>query len=335
MKNLRSFYVKQKNKVTTSLLLLLMSAMAYGQMGSEAQHLSPPKTHWQSFGYQKQPDHIKRAYYKSDSLGYEPTMSEVISFNKEGFIIQEYKQVLGKFVSERARNYVYHNGVLDSINTLNTDPNYNTLGKLYYDENGKLVKLTVSGKYSKYTDTYAYYDNGMVKSILRTNHASGTKTGAEFVHQRNYVKETVLEKTGKSYESCYMYDGDDLFTSFTISKNQKMTFYDAARRITYEIEADNIRNPFEYALELRAEFQKNPNALAEKFDPTDNAKIVFEIPAEVRNEQGDWIRRLQFDRSYSTTERRLVFNQIMYADGTKSGSTEMDLIFESKVRKMK
>lgn len=34
-------------------------------------------------------------------------MAEVISFNKEGFIIQEYKQVLRKTVTEAARNYVY------------------------------------------------------------------------------------------------------------------------------------------------------------------------------------------------------------------------------------
>lgn len=318
-------------KTIISILLLAFELSASGQ---QPKHLSPPKTYWQSFGYQKQPDHIKRAYYKSDSLGYEPTMAEVISFNKEGFIIQEYKQALGKTPNETARNYVYKNGVLDSINTLNTDPNYNTWQKLHYDEKGNLIKITVTGKYSKYTDTFTYYENGMVKTILRNNHASGTKTVAEFVHNRNYVKETVIEKSGRTFESCYMYDGDNLFASFTISQKQRIRFYDEVRRITYQINGESIQNPFEYALELRTEYQKNEDALARKFDKSD-ATIIFDIPAEAKNEQGDWIRRLQLDKSYSFTERRLVFNQIMYADGTKSGSTEMDLIFESKVRKMK
>lgn len=319
-----------KTKVCKTIITLIL--LAFG-ISASAQHLKPPKTYWQSFGYQKQPDHIKRAYYKSDSLGYEPTMAEVISFNKEGFIIQEYEQILGKSVKEKVRNYVYKNGVLDSINTLNTDPNYNTWQKLHYDEKGKLVKMTINGKYSNFTDTFTYYENGMVKTILRHNHASGTKTFAEFVHNRNYIKETVTEKTGKTYESCYMYDGDNLFASFTIRKNQSIRFYDETRRITYELE--NFEgNPFEYALKQRTEYQKNPKALALEFDKSD-ARIIFDIPAKTKNEQGDWIRRLQIDKNFTPTERRLVFNQIMYADGTKSGSTEMDLIFESKVRKMK
>lgn len=321
----------KKTKVRNSIVTLIL--LAFG-ISASAQHLAPTKTYWQSFGYQKQPDHIKRAYYKSDSLGYEPTKAEVISFNKEGFIIQEYEQILGKSVKEKARNYVYKNGVLDSINTLNTDPNYNTWQKLHYDEKGKLVKMTITGKYSNFTDTFTYYESGMIKTIFRNNHASGTKTVAEFAHNRNYVKETVTEKTGKTYESCYMYDGENLFASFTIRKNQSIRFYDEARRITYELE--NFEgNPFEYAMNLRTEYQKNPNALAQKFGNSDYVEIVFDIPAETKNEHGDWIRQLQLDKTYLPTQRRLVFNQIMYADGIKSGSTEMDLIFESKVRKMK
>ena len=320
-----------KTKVHNTIITLIL--LAFG-ISASAQHLKPPKTCWQSFGYQKQPDHIKRAYYKSDSLGYEPTKAEVISFNKEGFIIQEYEQTMGKFAKEKARNYVYKNGVLDSINTLNTDPNYNTWQKLHYDEKGKLVKMTINGKYSNFTDTFTYYDGGMVKTIFRLNHASGTKTVAEFVHNRNYVKETLIETSGRTIESCYIYDGDNLFASFTIRKNQSIQFYDEARRITYEIDGYGIQNLFEYALELRTAYQKDENALAQKFDKT-KAGIVFDIPAETKNEQGDWIRRLQLDKRYSSTERRLIFNQIVYADGTKSGSTDYDLLFGKRVEKMK
>ncbi len=321
----------KKTKVRNSIIIFIFLSLG---LSASAQHPSPPKTYWQSFGYQKQPDHIKRAYYKSDSLGYEPTMAEVISFNKDGFVIQEYKQVLGKMPREVACNYVYKNGVLDSINILETNASYNSWQKMHYDAKGKLVKITATGKYSEYTDTFTYDDGGMVKTIFRNNHASGTKTVVEFAHNRNYVKETVTEKTGKTYESCYMYDGENLFASFTLSKNQSIRFYDEARRITYELE--NFEgNPFEYAMNLRTEYQKNPNALAQKIDNSDYAEIVFDIPAETKNEHGDWIRRLQLDKTYRPTQRRLVFNQIMYADGTKSGSTDFDLLFERKTERIK
>ena len=92
-------------------------------------------------------------------------------------------------------------------------------------------------------------------------------------------------------ESCYMYEGDDIFASFTISKKQRITFYDKIQRIEYELE--DIENPFEYALKLRTSYQKNNKVLAETFKKT-ASKIVFDIPAEARNEQGDWIKRIQF-----------------------------------------
>lgn len=52
-----------KTKVCKTIITLIL--LAFG-ISASAQHLKPPKTYWQSFGYQKQPDHIKRAYYKSD-----------------------------------------------------------------------------------------------------------------------------------------------------------------------------------------------------------------------------------------------------------------------------
>ncbi|MDY0090901.1 MAG: hypothetical protein RBR78_11125 [Flavobacteriaceae bacterium] len=103
-------------KIKGSFFLILISYIVCGQ--TEVSHLSPPKTHWQSFGFHKQPKQVAIAYYKSDSLGYEPAMFEVFTFNESGYIIQKYLRIYGKYESETANNYVYKNGVLDSINTL-------------------------------------------------------------------------------------------------------------------------------------------------------------------------------------------------------------------------
>ena len=286
-------------------------------------HISPPKTYWQSYGFQKQPDHAKIAYYKSDSLGYEPVMAEVYSFNKEGHIIQKYTRIYGKFTSETAKNYVYKNGVLDSINTIASAENFNSSQKMHYDAKGNLVKITATGKYSDYTDIFTYDDAKTVQTITR-NHAIGTKTVIEFVRNQNYVKETLIEKTGRIIESFYIYEGDSLFANFTISKKQTITFYDNVRRIEYEIE--DVEKPFEYALKLRTAYRKDNNSLSETFQKN-ASKIVFDIPAEARNEQGDWIKRIQFDRRFGS-QKRMVFQYLKYADGSVSGSTNFDLIFE-------
>ncbi len=112
-------------KYTITTLMMIAAFVATAQQ-YVAQHLTPPKTYWQSFGYQKQPDHVQTVQYKSDSLGYEPTAVLVKSFNKEGFLIQDYTHILGNFASETAHNYVYKNGVLDSINTLTTNQDFSS-----------------------------------------------------------------------------------------------------------------------------------------------------------------------------------------------------------------
>ena len=293
-------------------------------------HISPPKTYWQSYGFQKQPDHAKIAYYKSDSLGYEPVMAEVYSFNKDGHIIQKYTRIYGKFASETAKNYVYKNGVLDSINTKASAENFNSSQKMHYDAKGNLIKITSNGKYSEFTDAFTYDDGGLIQTMTRRN-ATGTKVFLEFIHKYNYIKETTTEKSGRIIESCYMYEGDDIFASFTISKKQRITFYDKIQRIEYELE--DIENPFEYALKMRTAYQKNNKVLAETFKKT-ASKIVFDIPAEARNEQGDWIKRIQFDRRFGS-QKSMVFQYLKYADGTESGGTKYDLIFDMKVKHYK
>ncbi|RKD18643.1 hypothetical protein BCY91_15010 [Pelobium manganitolerans] len=105
-------------KYTIAFLLMITSLTACAQPQAEPSHLVPPKTYWQSFGFQKQPKQVGIGYYKSDSLGYEPAMLEVYNFNEDGFITQKYIRIFGEYGSETVNNYVYSNGVLDSINTL-------------------------------------------------------------------------------------------------------------------------------------------------------------------------------------------------------------------------
>ena len=317
-------------KLTTTLALLLLS---FGLKAQEAEHLSPPKTYWQSFSFQQQPNFAKVAYYRSDSLGYEPTMAEVISFNTEGHLIQKYTRIFGKYASETAHNYVYKNGKLDSINTLATAKNFNATQKLHYNANGFLQKVTATGVYTNFTDTYQYDNNGMVTAIQRT-YQNGSKKQALFDHRKNTVTEIETSAKGTLTETVFVYDGDELLASFVKGK-AVVNLHDNYRRIHFETEINE--EPLAYLITLRKVKQENPSAFRNEIGALRDKKIAivtFDIPAQSQNMQGDWTKRLQIDKRFGP-QRRLVFRQLNYADGTQSGSTDYDMIFEHKVKNIK
>lgn len=315
------------------IVTLLFIIIGFGLKAQEAEHLSPPKTYWQSYGFQKQPNFAKIAYYKSDSLGYEPVMAEVISFNKDGKLIQKYTRIFGKYASETAHNYVYKNGVLDSVNTLASAKNFNATQKLHYDANGLLQKVTATGVYTNFTDTYTYDHNGMVSSIDRKYQNGGGKQ-AFFDHQQNIVTEKQSNTKGAITETIFVYDGDTVLASF-IKGRPKVTLFDSYRRIHFETEVKE--NAMAYLLDLRKLKQENLQAFRDKIGVLRGKKmstITFDIPAQASNMEGDWTKRLQLDKRFGV-QRRLVFRQLKYADGTESGSTDFDLIFEHKIKYIK
>lgn len=319
----------KKTKVRNSIITLIFLAVG---LSASAQHLTPPKTYWQSFGYQKQPDHVQTVHYKSDSLGYEPTTVLVKSFNKEGFIIQDYIEVLGNFASKTAHNYVYKNGVLDSINTLTTNKNFNSTQKLHYDAKGKLSKIISYGTYTNYAVHFTYDHNGLVQTIQRKYADEQSTLTATFNHQKNYVTEVDALKNGEKKTRYFVYEGDDLFAMISGKSIYTIRFYNNFHRYNFEIEVE--KDALQYALDKRKLYQQDEKYLGKLLEEK-NGKIVYDIPAETKNENKDVIRQLELDKLYKTTKRRLIFSKYVYADGTTSGSTEMDLIFESKVRKMK
>lgn len=315
-------------KYTIAFLLTIISLTASSQ-NHVAQHLTPPETYWQSFGYQKQVDHVQTVQYKSDSLGYEPTAISVKSFNKEGFIIQDYIRILGDFANETAYNYVYKNGVLDSINTLTTNKEFNGTQKLHYDEKGHLIKITSKGKHSEYTDFFTYDDGGMIKTIQRKYEDGKSIRITSFDDRKNTVTEVSKKNNGESTTTTYLYNGDELFA--TIYDKSIVRFKDTYHKYDFEIKAEG--DVLQYAIEKRRLFQQDEKYLGKLLEEK-NGNIVFETPAVVQNDNGDIIRQLQLDKTNQPTRRRLFFSKYVYADGTESGSTDYDFLFGKKVEKM-
>ena len=316
----------------TTLFCLILTLTVFS---AYAQHLELPKTNWQAYGFQKQVEQVGTGYYTYDSLGYDPAMLEVYTFNKDGHIIQKYIRIFGKYGSETSDNYVYNNGKVDSINVFASSANFDIKQKLHYNKNGVLDSITASGFYSNFTDYYKYEKSGKVSEIQR-KHKNGNTIQAFFDHKKNFVHEKEIDLKGNETVHYYIYDGKELFASIAYEEGPAVTFYDSYFRNEFETKVSE--DALEFALKWRDLKDKNKEDFQNQLDELQrkpNSKIIQDIPVEAVNEQGDWIKRLQIDRRFAFPKRRLVFQVLMYSDGTKSGSTEYDLIFERKVSSIK
>lgn len=299
-----------------------------------SQHLEIPKTHWKSYGFQKQVEQVAIGYYKSDSLGYDPTMLEVYTFNKEGHLIQKYIRIFGAYESETAYNYVYNKGVLDSINTFASANMFNSKQKMNYNTQGKLASILASGAYTNFIDQMSYDKSGKIHSIERKFKNGGRKQTL-FNTEKNYVLEKEIDSKGNIIENFFVYDDEEIF-AFISGEDSTVTFYDAFHSTDFEIGV--AKEPLSYTLKWRDLKQQDHEKYLEQISElqyNSTSKIILEIPVEATNEEGDWIKRLQIDKRYGNSNKQYVFKSLVYIDGTVSGSTEYDLIFEMKVSNIK
>ncbi len=318
-------------------LKLILLFIFIGQFihAQEALHLEIPKTNWQSFGFQKQVEQVAIAYYKSDSLGYEPAMLEVYTFNKVGHLLQKYIRIFGKYESETGHNYVYNEGVLDSINTVVSAQNFNSKQKLHYNQEAQLDSITASGAYTNFTDHFIYDDKDKISSIER-RYKNGGKKEAIFDQENNYVHEKETDLKGNITNYYYIYQEDELFASINLLGQSEVIFYNAFHRNDFKTEITDsaLKEVLRWRALKNKNLEKFEQQISELMDQA-TSKIVLSIPAESINEEGDWIKRLQIDNRFFSSERRLVFKSILYVDGTTSGSSDYDLIFEKRVSQMK
>lgn len=296
----------------------------------EVNHLTPPVTNWKKFGFEKQVLQSIVAYYKRDSLGYEPAMLEVYNFDDAGQLTQKFIRIYGKYSSETLYNYVYNNGKLDSLNTRASASSFNSQQKMYYNEKGQLVKIVATGKYVDYEDTFTYDQKGLV-SVIERKYKSGITKTTRFDRKKNMVVEKETSKSGKVTEQFFVYDGDALFAWFEKGESSVVHFQDTYRRTNFEAKISG--DALDYIVKLLELKQSNHPSFLDKLSDLQTQKtstINYEVPALSSNETGDWIKRYQIDKRSGFEQKRLVFRKLMYADGSKSGSTEYDLIFEQK-----
>lgn len=312
-----------KNLINTIILLISFSITA--QIHTEL----PLKSHV-NFKLSKPVKYVKIATYSATEKGWDPVMSQVISFNESNQLIQEYTLILGKFASETAYNYIYNGKILDSINILASAANFNIKSDIKTDEKGHVISEKAKGFYADYTRTYEYNNMGSVKAIT-TTHASGTHNWTKFSYENGKLN-LVTQVDGKTYDGSpinyFLYNNGSLFAKWNDLDND-LTLSPTDYR-HYQLKKH--LTPLATAQELRKLFNTNEKAYQARIKNISNEAIFVHQQGDSKNEQGDWTKKMTKTLNFGQEQKRFSFREIVYADGSTSGSTEFDYLFFKKMK---
>jgi hypothetical protein len=324
--NATKYKVKNMKNIWT-LCMLLITASAVAQIHSE----SPLKNH-KDFELSKPVKYVKIGTYDASDKGWDPVSMQVISFNDTDQLVQEYLRILGKFGSETAYNYVYDGKKLDSVNTLASAANFNIKGDITTDKNGRIISETAKGFYADYTKSYQYNKDGTVKAIT-TKHATGSNNWAQFTY-KNGKLDMVTQVDGKVYKGSpvnyFLYNNGLLFAKWNNLDIDLLLSPTSYRH--YKLKKHST--PQATAQELRKLFNTDKKAYDMRLDKlVDTENIVYEQTTS-SNEQGDWNKKMTKTLNYGQEQRRWSFREIVYMDGSTSGSTDFDSFFYERMKKL-
>lgn len=299
---------------------------------AQTEYLNITETNYKDFGYKQQLKQAKLVYYKADSLEYLPTMVEAYIFNSDGNIATKYFKILGKYASETKTDYIYKNGLLDSVKTRASSPNFNRDIIFHYNPKNQIVKSHASGVYINYTDFYSYKNN-LIEEINRTYLNNNDRIKTNYFYDKgelSYIQQLQGENNSFNDSSYFYFHKNQLFASFNNTKNT-ITLYNT---VYGDVEKTFSQNHKDTVLKLLKIYETKPqdyNRLIGDYIKS-NAKIVGFNHYE-RNLQKDWVHAFMYDNQFGQKQKRYVYKEITYSDGTKSGSTKFDSFYMDRLTK--
>jgi hypothetical protein len=312
-----------KNVIKT--IIFLMACSLSAQIHTEL----PLKSH-SDFELSRPVKYVKIATYEATEKAWDPVMTQVISFNNDNQLIQEYTRILGKFASETAYNYIYNGKNLDSINILASASNFNIKGAVKTDANGRVLSETAKGFYADYNRIYQYNTDGTVKAIT-TNHASGSHNWTKFTYEKGQLS-LVTQVDGNTLKGSpinyFLYNKGKLFAQWSDVDNNLTLSPTNYRHYLLK----KHPSPLATAQEIKKLFNTNEKAYQARIKNISNEAIFVHQQGDSKNEQGDWTKKMTKTLNFGQEQKRYSFREIVYADGSTSGSTEFDYLFFKKMK---
>ena len=140
-----------------------------------------PETSYKDFGFKKPVKQSVAIYYQSDSAGHKAKSLEFHTFNEHQKISQRTLKIFGQHPSQTDYNYVYKDGLLDSLNVTASTVAFSSYTNYIYNDKKQIIKSICNGKYTNYTNEYAYDGFGMLTKVT-SKHKSGNVTVSNLVY---------------------------------------------------------------------------------------------------------------------------------------------------------
>lgn len=272
--------------------LLLFSILGFSQSQFKAS----------DYGYSDDVVKVEESLYKFDKNQNKFSVETLYTTEvKDGFF---QKQILESYFGENKLKgeYLFHYNADSSLKEINYTPLEGNFGYpikfIYQHEKGKLIKVIVE---NMSTTFYEYDTNGnLVKEIVKDAYGEP----AEIIFYQDYIGKKSYTKIKKSNDG----SGND-FTK-EIYKNGLLT--------ESEYVSDGFKTITKY------EYDTNRNVVLQNYN--DSSKIVYSYEYDVKKNK---VRVAKLSPDFSE-DNSFTFIKITYADGTTSGSTELDLNFIKK-----
>ena len=309
----------------TSLVLLCIAQLTVGQI-----HVKLPNKTFKDLEFSKPIKYVKEITYKATDAGYDPVMIKQYTFDTNNQLVQDYFQILGKFSSQTAHNYVYQNNQLDSLNTVASAANFSRKTFFEYNKQGQIIAEKANGHYVDYSRIFTYDKKGNLLSIV-TAHQKGGRNWTDFKYKNNTI-DFVTQIDGRTKEGTainyFVYIDEVLFAQWSTANNDLYLFPTPLRH--YKIKA--AVEPEKTVAKLKQLKLSDKKGYDLALNPVVSQAEIFAETAQSVNDQGDWTARMTKDMRYGQTVRRFVFRKIVYADGTESGSTDFGDFFYRRMK---
>ena len=295
---------------------------------SFCQHFPTKKLTAQEYGLKEGISQHATAYYKADSLGYEPVMISVLQFNEDGQLLHDYLEIYGKYASSTLHSYIYKNGRIDSLNTIASADNFSSKSKFYYNEAGQLDSLRSTGVYKNYKETFSYDDHGKLKEMFHQNTGEGSYTEYYYYDENEEFEYVKNVQTGMPATYTYY-----------INKDEFGFFEEESSRVILqtklgEMEAGITDEAEEMVAEMRFAKIHDPEGFQNEIKDFEKAgNYIYVIPANAYAESGELIKEYKIDYEYSPEKRRYLFHSYVYHDGNEVGDTNFDSFFQMGVER--
>ncbi|MFV0605719.1 MAG: hypothetical protein ACK5NK_07760 [Niabella sp.] len=301
---------------------------------------------YQDFGFHKQPKTVTKVHYEFLDKVVDQS-KEVFEFDTEGNITTYTKINFANDNKTTKNIFIYENGLLVEERQVLPTPEKSKWNTTTYEYNQQKqlvnkVKIYDRGVLDRY---YYYYKKGKIIKQEKVSLKGATTLTQDYLYNKEgklyqvNLKETMHLKENKHWTASYL----DGFKIFELDDDHKSSFlytYDENIEIQYIITGKQLLQDLQ---DVQKTLSKSDYTGADEFQEllfdtnqlyANNQKMINRMNYHKKNQYEDIITTVGIMYSAKNKTENIAFQEIIYADGSKSGTTDFNLIIYNEMKKV-